>query len=87
MFKVKVTASFKKDYDSLPQSIQKKAKKVIGFLKKDFRYPLIRAKKIKGARDTWEGRVNRFYRFTFRIEEDIVYLRHIGSHNRTLKTP
>ncbi|KKR51092.1 MAG: hypothetical protein UT84_C0003G0087 [Candidatus Curtissbacteria bacterium GW2011_GWA1_40_16] len=79
------TSSFKKSYKKLPKFIQKKADRVLLLLASDLRHPSIRAKKIQGAGDTWEGRIDKFYRFTFQIEADEILLRSIGTHDITKK--
>lgn len=45
----------------------------------------MKAKKIQGKEDIWEGRVDRFYRFTFTIEADVIILRSIGPHDEALR--
>jgi len=51
----------------------------------DLRHPSIRAKKIQGADDIWEGRIDKFHRFTFEIRNDEIILRAIGPHDITKK--
>ena len=77
------TAKFKKQYDKLPRNIQIKTQRILNYLKEDLRYPSIHAKKKQGE-DMWEGRVDRFYRFTFTITEDTITLRTIGPHDEAL---
>jgi len=52
---------------------------------KNLRYPSIRAKKIAGTKNIWEGRVDKFHRFTFEIKNDEIILRSIGPHDVTKK--
>lgn len=84
MFKSYFNKKFVKEYAKLPVSIQKKFDKQLEFLLSDLRHPSIRAKKKQGAEDIWEGRVDRFYRFTFTISEDTITLRTIGPHDEVL---
>lgn len=77
------TDPFERSYKKLPQSIQKKADRILGLLAADLRHPSIRAKKIQGADDIWEGRVDKFHRFTFEIHDDEIILRSIGIHDIT----
>lgn len=79
------TEPFKRSYEKLPKIIQKKADKILLLLGQDLMYPSIRAKKIQGAGDIWEGRIDRFHRFTFEINGDEIILRSIGSHDITKK--
>lgn len=75
--------SFKRSYKKLPKFVQKKADRIITLLAGDLRHPSIRAKKIQGADDVWEGRVDKFHRFTFEIKDDELILRSIGIHDIT----
>jgi len=84
--KLAYTNSFKRDYRKLPEEEKKKLEKQLKFLLKDRDYPSLRAKKIKGHGDIWEGRISREYRFTFQIEGNYYILRRAGSHD-TLKNP
>ncbi len=77
--------SFKRSFKKLPKFIQKKADRILILLASDLQHPSIRAKKIQGASDTWEGRIDKFYRFTFQIEADEILLRSIGIHDITKK--
>ncbi len=77
--------SFKHSYKKLPKFVQKKADRILTLLAADLRHPSIRAKKIQGEDDIWEGRVDKFHRFTFEINKDEIILRTIGSHDITKK--
>lgn len=84
MFQSYFSKKFTKQYAKLPLSVQKKFDKQIQYLLQDLRYPSVRAKKTQGKEDVWEGRIDRFYRFTFTISEDIINLRTIGPHDEAL---
>ena len=75
---------FKRSYKKLPVSIQKKFSKQIKFLIRDFHHPSIRTKKLTGAEDIWEARVDRKYRFLFQITNNILRLLLIGPHDEGL---
>ena len=64
---------------------RRQQKKAIRNLVADIRYPGLKTKKIKGAKDVWEARVNYSLRMTFQITGDTIILRNIGRHNETLK--
>ena len=49
------TESFKMDYQKLPQQIQKRVDKRLGFLLKDPSYPSLGCKKMKDPRGIWEA--------------------------------
>lgn len=84
---IRKTEPFERDFKKLPKPIRKKAIKSLRFLAENLRHPSIQSKKIKGAKNIWEARVNRFYRFTFQTKRDLIILRRIGPHNHTLKNP
>lgn len=79
------TDPFKRSYKKLPKFIQKKTDRILMLLVDDLRHPSIRAKKIQGAEDIWEGRIDKFHRFTFGIQNDEIILRAIGPHDITKK--
>lgn len=72
---------FIEDYRRLPAPVQKAADKQLERLLSDFHHPSLNAKKMQDPRDIWEGRVNKGYRFTFQIHEDVYFLRRIGTHD------
>ena len=71
---------FKKQYQKLPQQIQRLTNQKLGFLLEDFRHPSLRVKKYKGEKDVWEASITMNYRFTFRIEDSTYRLRRVGTH-------
>ncbi len=81
---IDTTAKFKKQYDRLPLNIRLKTKRILNYLKEDLRHPSVHAKKKQGKGDIWEGRVDRFYRFTFTITGEIIILRTVGPHDVAL---
>ena len=81
------TERFKRAYTSLRTEEQERAKSAIGTLLRDFRYPSLRVKRIKGTAGIWEARVSRACRMTFQIQGDTIILRNIGEHDATLKSP
>ena len=78
--KLYFTLSFKKDYQKLPQQIQKRVDKQLGFLLKDPSHPSLACKKMKDPRGIWELRVTYNYRLTFQKIEDVYILRRVGTH-------
>ena len=82
--KVVFTDKFKQQFKRLPKHIQKKSNKQFLLLSQDFRHPSIRAKKVEGFSDVWEGRIDRFYRFVFTIEDEIINVIRIGPHDEAL---
>jgi mRNA-degrading endonuclease RelE of RelBE toxin-antitoxin system len=56
-----------KDYADLPVAVRKVFAKQLGFLLNDLRHSSLRAKKYDEANDIWQARVNRSWRFYFKI--------------------
>lgn len=80
------TDHFKRDFQDLPESGQRRAEKALRFLVADLRHPSLRARKMEGeqdpeGRDIWEARVSRSYRVTFAIAGDTYILYRIGPHD------
>lgn len=61
------SARARKNLDSLEPQTKAQARKQLALLLNNIRHPSIRAKKYDEANDIWQGRVNRDYRFYFRI--------------------
>jgi mRNA-degrading endonuclease RelE of RelBE toxin-antitoxin system len=64
---------FKRAYDQLPKEIQEKVIKAFELFKENSRHPSLVVKKVKGTNDIWEGRIDRFYRFTFQYIDNPTY--------------
>lgn len=79
--KLQPTERFRKDYERLPQPLQRRMNKALRFLLQNPRHPSIQIKKIKGYENHWEGRVTLHYRFTFTIEGDTYILLRVGTHD------
>lgn len=71
----------KKDYKSLPNEIQEQVDKALRLFAGNPRHPSLQVKKLKGARNIWEGRISLAYRFTFNWQSDVVTLRRVGTHD------
>jgi len=87
------TQRFHKAFRALPAEIQAKAAKAFLLFQADRQHPSLGIKKIKGAEEIWEGRVDRAYRFTFHYETDptrgetICIFRNIDHPDECLKNP
>lgn len=80
------TERFKRDFQALPEPIQRRAEKQLALFLKNPRHPSLRIKKMQGTQNLWEGRITKSYRFTFQIRDDACILRRIGTHD-ILGTP
>lgn len=71
---------FLKQYRDAPLQVQKAFDKQAKLLIQDLRHPSLRAKKYDEARDIWQARVTRDWRFYFTIEADTDQLHTIIPH-------
>ena len=66
----------------IPAPIRKAFYKQAGFLLQDLHHPSLRAKKYSEAADKWQARVNRSWRFYFKIVDDAYLICDITPHPR-----
>ena len=69
-----------KQYQELEPKLQTLMDKQLKLLLNNLRHPSLKAKKYDEARDIWQGRVNRDYRFYFRIRDDVYDILAITKH-------
>jgi mRNA-degrading endonuclease RelE of RelBE toxin-antitoxin system len=84
--KLVFTENFVKDYQALPDHLQKTVDGKLKLLLGSQRHPSLNIKKMQDPRDIWEGRITKGYRFTFRMEGEVCILRRLGTHD-ILRTP
>lgn len=72
--------SFLHDLIKLPQGIQKKVTKAVDFLRQDARHPSLQVKKLEGAQDVYEARVDQGYRLLFTLVGKVMSLLAVGTH-------
>ena len=82
--KLQWTRSFAKNYQKLPQHLQKQTDQKLGFLLENINHPSLRVKKLQGKKDIWEASITMNYRLTFRIEGDTYLLLRVGTHTEIL---
>ena len=80
------TERFVREYEQLPERLQRRVDRALDFLLSNFRHPSLRTKKMEGeqdseGRDIWEARVTQDYRLTFVIAGDAYILRRVGPHD------
>jgi plasmid maintenance system killer protein len=63
-----------------PAQIQKAFYKQLRYLAHDRTHPSLRAKKYDEANDIWQARVNRDWRFYFKIEDDTYSISDVIPH-------
>jgi hypothetical protein len=63
-----------------PAQVQRAFHKQLRFLTGDLTHPSLRAKKYDEARDIWQARVNRDWRFYFKILDDTCFITDVTRH-------
>lgn len=74
------TDRFSKDLYKAPPRVQRDFEKQLRYLLRDLPHPSLHAKKYDDPQDIWQARVNRDWRFYFRIEADTYVLLAIIAH-------
>lgn len=83
--KLQWTKGFAKDYQKLPQLIQKQTDQKLGFLLQDIKHPSLRVRKVKGRKEEIrELSITMNYRLLFLIQDDTYVLLAIGTHSKIL---
>lgn len=84
--KVAFTKPFIRDYQDLPEHIQRQIDEQIERLLANPGHPSLRLKKMEGRQSVWEIRITGGYRLTLQIDGDTYLLRRVGTHD-ILKKP
>lgn len=71
---------FVSQYNKLSQKLQLKVDKQLTFLVSSLRHPSLKAKKYDEHNDIWQARIDKNYRFYFRIRKDIYEILSVISH-------
>lgn len=80
---VHLTRKAEKSLKKLDPKIKKKLIKQLLLLEKDFNHPSLYTKKTQDQ-TLWEARIDFHYRFTFKMDEDNIYIIAIGPHDEGL---
>ena len=78
--RIELTRRADKEYGKLSAQLQRQVDKQFDFMLENLRHPSLDAKKYGGTDDIWQGRVNRDYRFYFRIVDDTYHILMIIAH-------
>ncbi|MBI3304829.1 hypothetical protein HYZ80_00675 [Candidatus Parcubacteria bacterium] len=71
---------FRRSYAEAPAAIQRAFDRKLAFLLQNLRHRSLRANKYDEARDLWQARVSRDWRFYFTIEGDVYHLHDLMAH-------
>ena len=77
---VRLSLQFERSYANAPLQVQKLFDRKLALLVQNLRHPSLRAKKYDEARDIWQARIDRAWRFYFQIRGDTYYLLNITPH-------
>ena len=77
---VRFTEPFLRRFKKLSEITKRKFEKQLNLLLKNFRHPSLHAKKYDETRDIWQARVNSFYRFYFKIQDNTYFIINIIKH-------
>jgi len=77
---IEFTIRAREDFEALPPNHKAQVRKQLALLSNNLRHPSLRAKKYNEREDIWQGRINRSYRFFFRIVENRYRILSIGPH-------
>ena len=69
-----------KSYANAPPEVQRAFDKQLRLLLDNLQHPSLRAKKYDEVNNVWQGRVNRDWRFYFKIEGDAYYIIDMTAH-------
>jgi plasmid maintenance system killer protein len=78
--RVEFSDRFLRSYDAAPLRVQHDFDKQLTYLLANPRHPSLNAKKYDEARDLWQARVNRSWRFYFTLEGDMYRMVDIMPH-------
>ena len=74
------TVRSKQDYQDASNSVQKAFDKQVRLLAANLLHPSLHAKKYDETEDLWQGRVNKSWRFYFKIDKDTYIITRIVPH-------
>ena len=78
--KVRASDDFNEALEYIPEPIKKKLYKQLRFLGHNLMHPSLHAKKYDEARNIWQARVDKSWRFYFQIKDDTYLLLDIIPH-------
>lgn len=71
---------FIKDYDTLTPPVRKKVDKALRLLGHDLQHPSLRVRKMVNQPAYYEARVDVHYRMTFEKQQEVLFMRRVGTH-------
>ncbi len=81
------TPRFERAYRALPSEQQEAVDSHLRLLERNWRHPSLRTKKLGGTRNVWYLRISGNLRLTFEPRRQEIFLRNVGHHDATLRSP
>jgi mRNA-degrading endonuclease RelE of RelBE toxin-antitoxin system len=78
---------FERALRKLEPDVRKQVKETLDKLLSDSDRSGLRVKKLQGSSSIWSVRVDRNYRISFSLNEDIAVLRNVASHDKLYGSP
>ena len=83
---IHLTPRFERSFAKLTKTEMQSVRKALTLLTENLGHPSLQVKKMQG-RDIWEARASARLRMSFDIVGDVIYMRHVGEHDKVLKNP
>ncbi|MBI4267764.1 MAG: hypothetical protein HY662_03160 [Chloroflexi bacterium] len=84
---VQFTERFAKQYERLPNTLQRKVDKALHLLDADFRHSGLRSHPVEGLEGVFEAYVDAKYRMTFVRYGNVFLMRNVDNHDECLRNP
>ena len=81
------TERFVRQYERLPEAMQRKVDKALRLLNADFRHPGLRSHPVEGMEGVFEAYVDAKYRMTSERYGNVFLMRNVDNHDECLKNP
>ena len=81
------TPRFEKAYQALSPEMQEAVDSHLQRLEQNWRHPSLKTKKLGGKKSIWYLRISQDLRLTFEPRRQEVFLRNVGPHDATLRSP
>ncbi len=75
-----LTEQFLAQFDDAQPAVQKAVRKQLKLLEAHIRHPSLHAKKFDEAEDIWQARINKSWRFYFKIQNDTYRIVEMKAH-------
>lgn len=84
---IQFTERFVKQYERLPENVQKKVDKALRLIDINFRHPGLRSHPLERSGDIFEAYVDIKYRLTFERRGNIFIMRNVDNHDDCIRNP